>query len=294
MSGFSERAFHGVSRRGFMAGAAALGGLAATGCTTKVAAPVKTGGAGIQLYTLRAAMAEDAVATLMQVAALGYREVEFAGYFDMTPAQVRSVLNDTGLSAPSAHTNARMLKDEPAKLLDAAAEIGHSFVTIPWLQPEDRDSLDDYKAWAETYNTLGELCRARGMRLAYHNHDFEFADFGGTCGYDILMAGTDPALMDFELDLYWAVKAGQSPVDLFARAPSRFRMCHVKDMAADGSMADIGAGTIDFRTILASAPAASMSHYFAEHDATADPWATAAVDRTELDAILVSIGRKAA
>lgn len=245
---------------------------------------------GIQLYTVRAAMAEDAPGTVARIASLGYKEVEFAGYFDMTPLQVRTLLSDVGMTAPSAHTNARLLREDSAPLLDAAAEIGHDYVTIPWLAPEDRDSLDDYRAWAETFNKLGEECHARGMQLAYHNHDFEFDAFDGVTGYDVLLAETEPELMDFELDLYWSVKAGHDPVSVFARAPSRFTMCHVKDMDTAGDMADIGTGTIDFRAILSAPEAASMKHFYAEHDRTSDPWATAEVDLAALEQLFTAIG----
>lgn len=280
----------GFSRRGFIGGSLALAGLAQAGCSSLGPEEGKTKVVpGIQLYTVRAAMAADAPGTVARIASLGYREVEFAGYFGMTPAEVRTLLGDVGMTAPSAHTNARLLREDAAPLLDAAAEIGHAYVTIPWLAPEDRASLDHYKAWAETFNKLGEECHARGMQLAYHNHDFEFEEHDGLTGFDVLLTETDERLMEFELDIYWAVKAGRDPVALFAKAPSRFTMCHVKDMDAAGDMADIGAGTIDFKAILGAPEAASMRHLFAEHDRAQDPWATARADLAALEQVIAAI-----
>jgi hypothetical protein len=143
---------------------------------------------GIQLYTVRDAMATDVAETLQAIAGIGYGEVEFAGYFEHTPGQIRMMLERFGLAAPSTHMDARALRDNPQPLVDAAAEIGHDYVTVAWLDPEDRNSLDDYRKWAEVFNRVGEICRSNGLRMAYHNHDFEFAPMQGRVPFDILLA----------------------------------------------------------------------------------------------------------
>ena len=130
---------------------------------------------------------------------------------------------------------------------------------------------------AEAFNRAGQAARGVGIRFAYHNHDVEFTPVDGQIPYDILLATADPAVVEFEMDLYWVVNAGASPLDYIARYPGRFTMLHVKDSMGppDHKMADVGAGMIDFRTIFARA-GASVKHYFVEHDDPPDPFASAA------------------
>ena len=200
-----------LSRRAMLSSSAALGlaALAAPFIMPASAATTKRV-PGIQLYTVRDAMATDVAETLQAIAGIGYREVEFAGYFEHSPGQIRQMLDRYGLAAPSTHMDARALRDDPMPLVDAAAEIGHDYVTVAWLNPEDRQSIDDYRKWAEVFNRVGETCRANGLRLAYHNHDFEFASMQGRVPFDVLLQETDADLVDFELDLFWVVTGGRS------------------------------------------------------------------------------------
>jgi len=244
---------------------------------------------GIQLYTVRASMAQDVTATLTAIAAIGYREVEFAGYFDTPPSEMRALLEGLGLSAPSCHLDARAMRDQPLPLLEAAAAMGHYWAIIAWLHPEDRQSIDDYKGWAEVLNRVGALCREHGLRIAYHNHDFEFAPIGGVLPYEVLLAETDPALVDFELDFFWAVTAGHDVVSVLQRAPQRFALAHIKDMGPGGEMVDVGSGQIDFTGILANAVASGLKHLYVEHDEPADPFRSAAISRLGLSRIIESL-----
>lgn len=224
---------------------------------------------GLQLYTVRAAMAKDFDGTLARVAAIGYREVEFAGYFDHSPADVRAALDRHGLSAPSAHIGtAAALTRDWARTREAAKVAGHKYLVVAGLAEGERRTLDDYRRVADLFNTAGDSARRMGMRLAYHNHDFEFAPMARKLPYDILLERTDPALVAMEMDLFWVTRAGQNPLAWFERYPGRFEMVHVKDM--DGSperqMVDVGRGTIDFSRIFANRARAGIRHYFAEHD----------------------------
>jgi sugar phosphate isomerase/epimerase len=226
---------------------------------------------GVQLYTVRSRLARDFEGTLAAVAAIGYSEVEFAGYFDHAPRDVRALLDRHGLVAPAAHIST-ITGDAWRATLDAAATIGHRWLVVPWI-PEERRTLDGYKRTAEAFNRAGADAHGAGLRFAFHNHDFEFAPLGDTTGYDLLLAETDPALVEMELDLYWITKAGYDPLAYFARWPGRFPIVHVKDSAGppDHSQVEVGRGTIPFARIFAQTAQAGIHHWFVEHDQPADP-----------------------
>ena len=270
-----------------------LGSSVALGLSTLIApkiAPAATDSQkqvpGIQLYTVRESMATDVPGTLRAIAGIGYKEVEFAGYGDHSPQQVRGLLDDLGLKSPSSHVPANTVRDEPLPLIEAATVIGNDYLTVAWLHPDDRQSLDDYKRWAESFNRAGEVCRENGIRLAYHNHDFELLPIDGQQPFDILLNETDPALVDFELDMFWVRKAGQDNVDVLNRAPGRFTMAHIKDMDEQGNMTEVGTGVIDFESILANEAASGLRHLFAEHDQPSDPFKSVAISHLALASIL--------
>ena len=276
-----------LSRRELFSSSAALGLAAiAAPLISPAMAAAKKRVPGIQLYTVRDAMATDVAATLQAIAGIGYREVEFAGYFDHSPAQIRNLLDGFGLASPSTHTDARALRDDPQPIIDAATEVGHDYVTIAWLRPEDRQSIDDYRTWAEVFNRAGETCRASGLRLAYHNHDFEFVDMQGEVPFDVLLSETDADLVDIELDFFWVRTAGRDILDVIGQAPERITMSHIKDYDADGNMVDVGKGTIDFAGILNDPAAAAIRHCFVEHDSPPDPFQSAAFSHYSLKSIL--------
>ena len=231
---------------------------------------------GIQLYTVRDQMAIDVPGTLQSLAEIGYREVEFAGYFDHTPAEIRTLLDDIGLLSPSAHTLLQPMRDTPEELIESTLAAGHDYVVLGWLHPEERTSLDDYRKHADLINRFADQCQAAGLKFAYHNHDFEFESMDGIRPMDLLLAESDPQLVQMELDFYWINKAGADPFAYFAKHPGRFPLCHVKDMAEDGSMADVGSGTIDFSALFAASELAGIQHYYVERDDAADPLASAA------------------
>ncbi len=229
---------------------------------------------GLQLYTVRRAMQADVEATLARVAATGYTEVEFAGYFGKSPGEVGAILDRHGLAAPAAHVS--MAADQWRAALDAARVIGHHYVVVSWIPAEQRQTLDAYKRMAQDFNRLAAEARAAGLQFAYHNHDFEFVPLEGRLPFDVLLAETDATLVQLEMDLYWITKGGQDPLAYFARYPGRFPMVHVKDSAGapEHRMVDVGAGTIDFRKIFARRKQAGIRHFFVEHDEPADAFAS--------------------
>ncbi len=222
---------------------------------------------GIQLYTVRDKMKEDVEATLARIAEIGYKEVEFAGYFDHPPAEIKAMLDRHGLTAPSTHVPF-MNDDQWKTALDTAKTIGHEYIVMPWIPEERRKTLDDWKNFAQVFNHAGQMARDAGIQFAYHNHDFEFPKMDGQIPYDVLLQSTDPKLVQLEIDLYWITKAGQDPLTYFARWPGRVPLVHVKDggPAPEYKMADVGQGKIDWKRIFAKRDQAGIKHFFVEHD----------------------------
>lgn len=230
---------------------------------------------GIQLYSVRSEMQRDMPGTLARLAQIGYRDVEFAGYFGRTPEQVRQMLDSNGLAAPSTHVPYEMLRDNFGQAAASALVIGHRYLTVPFLGNSFRTSAATWKSVAADFNRFGEQAKARGLQFAYHNHDFEFVPVEGQVPLDLLLANTDPALVSFEMDVYWTVKAGADPLAYFRRHPDRFSMLHIKDSsgAPEHRQVDVGAGTIDFASIfrLDAAQRHTVRHAFVEADQPADP-----------------------
>ena len=286
-----------VSGAAFAALGCATGGSAAstaTGASAKSASGTPAGLSdriGVQLYSVRDRMEKDFAGTLEGVAKIGFKEVEFAGYFNHSPTDVRSLIDRLGLRAPSSHVAFdEISKDIPGQVKSAKI-IGLEYLTVPALfQPLMGKVAPDF--WTKTaaeFNRVGKALREEGLGFAYHNHSFEFEKLpDGRTGYEVLLAETDPANVSFELDLLWATVAGQDPVAMFAKNPGRFVMWHVKDVKGldaaraaitsgegtaiqrlqkvAGSLAAVGTGSMDFRRIFAAAGSAGMRHFFVEND----------------------------
>jgi sugar phosphate isomerase/epimerase len=251
---------------------------------------------GVQLYTIRGEIAKDAKGSIRKVAELGYKEVENFGYngkfFGMDAKAYRDLLSETGLSAPSGHYLLNNLRTGWDKAVEDAAAIGQQYMVLAFLMPNERKTADDYKKVAELLNQAGETCRKAGIQLAYHNHDFEFEPVGGTLPFDILMGQTEPALVQAELDLYWAVKANQQPIDLFRKYPKRIALWHVKDMDSTEkkNFTEVGSGTIDFTTIFKAHRLSGMKHFFVEQDVCpGSPFDSIAKSITHIRANLLSL-----
>ncbi len=283
-----ERSGGRLSRRDVLLQVTALG-LAGCQPGRLPCPPART---GLQLYSLRHAMAISVPQTLERVAGLGYGAVEFAGYFDHSPADIATQLAASGLISPSAHVDARASRAGPARVVADGARAGHRYLVVAWIPPEDRTSLADWQAWADSLNRLGEACRAAGLRCAYHNHDFEFlpvddpaADEGAT-PWDLLQDRCDPSLVEFEIDTYWVLQAGLDPVAILARDPDRFPLCHLKDRAADGSMAILGQGETDFAAVLSARGQGGFEQCYAELDNPVSPFGFAAVAEEVMSGLL--------
>ncbi len=265
----------GVSRREFVGTMAGAGLAAVLPRVPLTAHRARIEKIGLQLYTVRKAMQTDVEGTLTRVAATGYKEVEFAGYFGKSPTEIKAMLDRLGLSAPAVHVSS-LAPEQWRASLDAANTIGHRYVVVPWIPAEERATLDGWKRVAERYNRAAADARAAGLQFAYHNHDFEFAPVERRIPYDVLLENTDPHLVQLEIDLYWITKGGQDPLAYFQRWPGRVPLVHVKDSAGppDNKMMDVGAGTIDWKRIFARREQAGIRHYFVEHDEPTDLFAS--------------------
>lgn len=272
-----------MDRRHFLGTAAALScaGVAGSACRGASDPRADTGGAapllsrvGVQLYTVRSLMEDDVAATLASVARIGFQEVEFAGTFGHPPSRIRGWLDDAGLVAPAAHVDPAGLAPEALDLtLESASVIGFRWLIQAFI-PADARTPDGYRAVAATLNRAGERAADAGVRIGYHNHAFELEPLGDTTGLDILLERLDPAHVDLEIDVHWAVVGGADPEALVAAHPGRFSLCHLKDIDTSGGMADVGAGVIDWAGFLDRAEAVGLAHSFVEHDQPTDPLAS--------------------
>jgi sugar phosphate isomerase/epimerase len=232
---------------------------------------------GVQLYTIRDALTRDLDGSLARVAAIGYQEVELAGYRGHSVSDFKAALDRHGLAAPSTHIAMERVRDELPKVLDEAHLLGHQFVVCPNIADE-KAGLDGYRQAADVLNRAGEIAKKSGITIGYHNHGTELASIGGVRPYDVMLDRTDPALVVMEMDIYWMVTGGGDPLAYFAKYPGRFRMVHVKDM--DGTpahkMTDVGKGVINWKEIFAQSREAGIEHYFVEHDEAPVPFASIA------------------
>jgi sugar phosphate isomerase/epimerase len=265
-----------MTRRDFVAvlGAAALAG----GLPLPPLPARRLSRIGLQLYTVRKPLLlRTWPNTLAEVAAIGYREVEFAGYFGQQPAAIKRVLDRVGLTAPAGHFDKKDLLAPSSAAYDAAAALGHDWVIVAWIPRGERRNLDGWKRIADELNRIGARARQVGLRFAYHNQDADFVPTEGKIPYDLLIQATDRNLVELEIDLYWAMKGGQDPAAYVSRTGPRTKLVHVKDSAGPPAhrMVDVGHGSMDWKGLLSTAWRAGVRHYFVEHDDAADPIAFA-------------------
>jgi len=279
------------SRRNFLklSATGALGALVLSQYAFK-SAPVdpKTFGIGIQLYTIRDAMAKDVPGSLKKVSDLGYKYLELASYangkfYGYEPAEFKKIVSDLGMVILSSHTQVEALGitlDNAKKMAEDHAKIGVKYCIQPWVVEEARKTLDSYKKMAAEWNKVGGIMKEHKIQFGYHNHNFEFNTVEGKIPYyDVFMVELDKDLVTMELDLFWAIKAGQNPVEMFKKYPGRFQLFHMKDMftkeapfyvPSTNDFAPVGAGLINFKEILAAKKIAGLKYMLVEQDSTKD------------------------
>ena len=228
---------------------------------------------GLQLYTVRDKISANQQETLEKLAQIGYNSLEAAGYnlndrtfYGMEPKAFGDLVKGLGMPLHSSHTVYEL--DNAETVCEDAAKTGAKYIIYPYLPDQFRENLDGYKATAAKFNKMGELAQKHGLKFGYHNHAFEFEQMDGQIPMDVLVAETDPALVTFELDLYWVTKGGYDPVEYFRKYPGRFELWHVKDMvkSEDEFFAPVGQGRIDFEKIFAEKATSGMKYFFVEQD----------------------------
>jgi sugar phosphate isomerase/epimerase len=272
-----------VERRKFLKLTGAAGGALAlnsvfansflAGCNTNDAKRIKH--FGLQFWTLRDDLFKgtDPKELLKQVASAGYGHIEsFDGpkgiFWGMKNTEFKKYIGDLGLTIHSSHCNFDVDAD---RKINEAAEIGMKYLIYPWEGPAK--TIADYQKMCDSFNKLGAACKKAGIRFAFHNHDYTFKLLEGQYAQDVLMNNTDPALVDFQMDIFWVVAAGQDPEEWMKKYPNRFRLSHVKDrskvpVAEEGkNSVELGTGTINWSKVLKTARENGMQYFMVEQEA---------------------------
>ena len=269
---------------------------------------------GVQLFSVPKLLEKDFRSGIRMLAKIGFQELELygpfpystesakarwnsitpalgfsgSGYFGHSPDEVRSILNENGLTAPSIHTDFDTLQTRMPQLGEAGQQIGFEYVGLPAIPDDLRKTLDDYKKMADEFNKIGAQAKKAGLKFSYHNHGYGFKEMDGQIPLDIILDRTDPSLVFFEMDIYWTTAGGADPVTYLEKYPNRYHLMHVKDMkekvkfSGDGGnstqwielfpyMTTAGDGVMDLKSIITKGKAAGVKHFFVEQDMVADP-----------------------
>ncbi|EIM78407.1 xylose isomerase domain-containing protein [Nitritalea halalkaliphila LW7] len=269
---------------------------------------------GLACFTLPRSLDKDFAGTLREIAAAGYAEIELfgpyaystlaaqeawkigagsmglrgSGYYGLSPKEVRSLLDENGLRAPSIHIELDSLQENMGAIAEAAQIVGHEKVGIAMLPAPMRMNLDGYKRSADIFNEVGAAAQKEGLQFFYHNHGYGHQELEGAIPFDLLLERTDPELVKMQLDIFWFTAAGADPIRYLQEHPKRFVSLHVKDMLelrrfeGDGGspeewmslfpfLTDVGAGVLPLQDILCAAQEAGVQHYFLEKDLTQEP-----------------------
>jgi sugar phosphate isomerase/epimerase len=245
---------------------------------------------GLQLYSVRELMPKDYEGTLKQIGAIGFREVESAGYYNHSAAQVKQAMSSAGLHLVSAHYSSDDLHQKLDQVLAFNKELGVGYIIcsfpgfkdpsrVKGMSPKETIAaftLEDYRWNAEQFNAIGKKVSAAGMKFGYHNHTMEFHEIDGVVPYVELLRLTDPAHVTMEMDCGWVVVGGANPIDYLSKYPTRITMLHVKDFKGITSassiedvptIVELGQGSIDYRPILQQAAKSGVvKHCFVEQE----------------------------
>ncbi|MBV9988484.1 MAG: sugar phosphate isomerase/epimerase [Chitinophagaceae bacterium] len=259
---------------------------------SSIFAPKALNSFGIQLWTVKEDMAANAKDTLRKIASYGYKQIEsFEGrdgmFWGMGHKEFKKYMDQLHMTIISSHCD--ITKDFEKKAAEAS-EIGMKYLICPYKGPQK--SIDNFKQFADDFNKAGEICKKNGIRFAYHNHDYSFKPVDGHVPQDVMMQNTDKNLVDFEMDIYWVVAAGEDPEKWFRKYPGRFKLCHVKDLAKTDKgheSVQLGKGTINFKKILKTGTANGLKYYIVEQEAFtgSNPLESAAADAKYMKRLVI-------
>jgi sugar phosphate isomerase/epimerase len=239
---------------------------------------------GIQMWTVKSEAEKDLEGTLRKLYALGFREIEFAGFYDRSAADVGKLLKTIGLTPVSMHAGADDIAAKADAIIADAKTLGLKYIIcsspmsdatkakLEWTQKMDALDLGDWKLNADLFNKFGKQVKAAGLMFGYHNHHTEFKKFGDKTAYDTLLGSTDPDLVKIELDVGWAVAASQDPVAILNKYKGRVVALHVKDIGKldpdphKSTTVAVGEGIIDWKKVISTAHANGVRHYFYEQE----------------------------
>ncbi|WP_254406930.1 sugar phosphate isomerase/epimerase [Streptomyces sp. GMY02] len=265
----------GVATAAGPASGATAAGAVGTGADRCRRRRIPPSGIGMHLYTMRTPLATDFRGTLERLAEIGYATVGVSGRHGHSAADIRRMLDETRLRAVLEHVPYTTVAGSGlAQAIEDVRTLGGKWVVVPSL-PDTMHSPAGYREAARQFNAAGRIARQSGLRVLFHNHDADHVVVDGENLYGILLKETDPELVGFELDLYWAAKGGDDPGRLFVEHPGRFPALHVKDMAANGGFEDVGSGVLDFPAMFDTARSGGVKQWLVEHDAPADPFVSA-------------------
>jgi sugar phosphate isomerase/epimerase len=221
----------------------------------------------LQLYTLRQQASEDFVGMLKGVAEAGYDAVEFAGYGGLEAPALRTIIDDLGLRAISSHVPFQRMEAEPGTVLEELTVLNCAYAVVPGI-PQEMRGIEALPSLVERFNQWGATCKATGLRFGYHNHGWELESMNGSTMLDLLAARTDPALVDLQIDIYWALVGGADPVELIRRLGGRVPTLHAKELATGADQKDttIGDGVTPWHELMAVTKAAGTEWFIVEQE----------------------------
>jgi sugar phosphate isomerase/epimerase len=269
---------------------------------------------GVQLFSLPKRLNDDLPETIDMLAQMGYTEVELfgpylfstdlaraeweaitpylgfsgSGFFGRSAQEMTGMLTQNGMRVAAMHTDLDTLQQRMDKLGEAARTLGANYVVLPAIPEQYRQTLDDYRRMADTFNQIGASAQQAGVKFAYHNHGYGLHEQGGQTPLQLLLERTDPELVFLELDIYWTTAGGADPLSLLEKYADRYRLIHLKDMteltrfSGDGSvstewmslfpyMTTVGSGVLNVADVVAKAREIGIEHFIVEQDLVADP-----------------------
>ena len=268
-----------MERRSFLKNLSVLGGSTLAGLPQLSCSMSSNYKMGLQLYTIRDAMAIDPIETLKKVKTMGYEDFETYGYdpntnqiYGFNVNEFKLILDNLQLTTTSGHfafadyfnATEDKLKWFVDQCIQASKILNAPYITWPWVRPEQRNA-ESFKILADLLNRVAEQVNAAGLGFAYHNHGYEFERWEGNSGYEILMQLTDSDLVKLQMDMYWVVHSGKTPKELVKEQPGRYVMWHIKDMdKVTRDYIELGKGSIDYTQILPDPVASGLEYYYIE------------------------------